>query len=122
MSDRTTILGSLSVGDIFHAESPNGASLICLVMSVTEDSIHARTVTTQRHLDFDRQTGIAKWGDDQVSCTIDSVSPLPIEIHNIMLGIDRKFRLEREEDKLKLNDAEKHALVFIDSYYTLNRL
>src|SRR4051812_33722470 len=103
MRDRKELLGNLAIGDIFHANSPNGASLICLVVSVTESTIHARTVTTQTQLEFDRQTGVAVWGDDQVPCTIDSTAPLPVEIHNVMLGLDRKSRLERNPERFKLN-------------------
>src|SRR6266481_834231 len=101
MDDRWTALGSLAVGDIFHAESPNGASLICLVMSVTETAIRARTVTTQLHLEFDRLTGVAEWGDQQVPCTIDSIAPLPSKTHHVMLGIDRKFRLRQSIEQFK---------------------
>ena len=122
MRDHKALLGNLAVGDIFHADSPNGASLICLVVSVTESTIHARTVTTQTQLEFDRQTGVAVWGDDQVPCTIDSTAPLPLEVHNVMLGIDSKFRLEWNPERLKLNDAEKQALLFVDAHYSSNRL
>lgn len=122
MTDRKAALTNLVGGDIFHAESPNGASLICLVISVTEVTIHARTVTTQKHLEFNRQTGIAKWGDEAVPCIVDSVAPLPVDIHNVILGIDRKFRLEREPERLKLNDAEKQALLYVDSHYSSNQL
>jgi hypothetical protein len=122
VADRRTALANLVVGDIFHARSPNGASLICLVLSVTETAIQARTVTTQRHLEFDRITGVAELRDGPTLCTIDSTAPLPVEIHNIMLGIDQKFRLEQDPRRLRLNDAEKRALIYIDSYYALNQL
>lgn len=49
MDDRKDALRLLAVGEIFHAEAPNGASLICLTLAVTETGIHARTVTTQSH-------------------------------------------------------------------------
>lgn len=122
MGDRNAALDALCIGDIFHAESPNGASLICLVMGVTDTTIHARTVTTQTYLDFDRRTGVAEWGDDRIPCTVDSVARLPADIHNEMLGIDRKFRLERDRERLKLTDAEKRALLFVDSHYSSNRV
>ena len=122
MADRGAALNDLTVGDVFHAESPNGASLICLVMAVTKTTIQARTVTTQTHLEFDRQTGIAEWGDERVPCVVDSVAPLPVDIHNVMLGIDRKFRLEQDSERLKLNDAEKRALIFVESHYSSNRV
>jgi len=122
MPDRKTALGNLAVGDICHAESPNGASLVCLVLSVTETTIRTRTVTTQLHIEFDRQTGIAEWGDERVLCTIDSTARLPSEIHDVMLGLDRKFRFERDPERIKLTDAEKRASVFIHSFYASNRL
>lgn len=122
MPDRKTALRSLSVGDVFHANSPNGASLICLVLSVTEKAIQSRTTTTQMYLEFDRQTGVAKWGDDSIICTIDSTAPLPVEVYKIILEIDQKFRLDRNLERLRLTDEEKRALLFVDSYYASNRL
>ena len=86
--DRKDQLARLVVGDIFHANTPVGASLICLVVSVTESTIHARTVTTQMQTEFDRQTGEGVWGDDRIPCTIDSTAPLPVEVHNVLLGLD----------------------------------
>jgi hypothetical protein len=122
MPDRESALRKLAVGDIFHANSSNGASLICLVLSVTEETIQSRTVTTQVSLEFDRRTGNAKWGEEPIICTMDSVTPLPVEIHNTMLEIDRKFRLERNLERLRLTDAEKRALVFAASHYPSNQL
>jgi hypothetical protein len=122
MQDRESELRKLSVGDIFHAQSPNGASLICLILSVTEEMIQSRTVTTQVYLEFDRRTGVAKWGDEPIICTIDSIMPLPVEIHNTMLEIDRKFRLERNLERLRLTEAEKRALVFVARHYPSNQL
>ena len=122
MADRKAALNNLAVGDIFHAESPNGASLICLVVAVTRTTIKARTVTTQKNLEFDRQTGAAEWGDEPALCTVDSVAPLPADIHNVMLGIDQKFRLEQQPERLKLKDAEKRALLYVDSHYSSNRV
>src|SRR5947207_853489 len=122
MDDREIALRKLVAGDVFHAESPNGASLICLVISVTENTIQARTVTTQIHLEFDRETGIAEYGIELVPCTIDSVAPLPLEIYNVILGIDRKFRLENNLERFKLSDAEKRALLYVDPHYAENRL
>jgi len=56
--DRETALMKLAVGNIFHGEAQNGASLICLVTAVSETAIYARTVTTQLCLEFDRQSGL----------------------------------------------------------------
>jgi hypothetical protein len=122
MADRKTLLGRLAVGDIFHAESPNAPSLICLVISVTETTIQSRTVTSGEYLEFDRQTGVALWADEEVSCTIDSVAPLPVDIHNVILGLDRKLRLEQDTERVRLNDAERQALIYVDRHYSSNPL
>jgi len=122
MPNRESELRKLDVGHIFHAHSPNGAGLICLVLSTTEETIQSRTVTTQVYLEFDRRTGNAEWGEEPIICTIDSVTPLPAEVHNTMLEIDRKFRLERNLERLRLTDAEKRALVFVASHYPSNQL
>jgi hypothetical protein len=122
MDDHATALATLTVGALIHAESPNGASLICLVTSITDTKIFTRTVTTQIELEFNRGTGIAEWGDDSVSCTIDSIAPLPSDIHNVMLGIDRKFGFEQGPKQHRLSEDEKRALLFVDTHYSSNPL
>jgi hypothetical protein len=131
MLDRMTLLTKLNVGDIFHAQAPSGASLICLVLSVDKGTIQARRVTTQENIEFNRRTGV-KVGDDRESpCVIDSVAPLPAEIHNVFLELDQKYKVLMAMDeksrfadleRLKLTDAEKKALLFVDSHYSSNRL
>ena len=118
ITDRETSLRKLAVGDIFHGGCPDGGVLICLVTSVTKTTIRARSVPTQKNYQFDRRTGIEEDKDASVACAIDSIEPLPVDIHNVILGLDRKFRLVRDVERLKLNDAEKQALIFIDSYYS----
>ena len=120
MNDRTAVLRRLVVGDIIHAEYPSKASLICLIEEVTDDRIKTRRVTTQDHVEFDRNTGAIL--DDEVPCVIDSVAPLPVEIHNIILGIDRKMRLERDPEKFKLTKEEIQAIHFVNSHYPSNPL
>jgi len=120
VSDRMAALSRLVVGDIFHAECPGGASLICLVEAVTDDRIKTRRVTTQDRVEFDRRTGHTV--GDEVSCTIDSIAPLPVDIHNVMLGLDRKMRLTIDPEKYKLNREEIQAMYFVNSYYPSNRL
>jgi hypothetical protein len=130
---RRALLRNLVVGDIFHASAPNGASLICLVTIVTDTTIRARTVTHQMHFEFDRETGIAEWSaakqwpgkegisDEPVKCVIDSVAPLPIDVHEGMLFVDRKERLvHRSGDGL--SDFEKECFIFMYSYYSENSL
>ncbi len=120
MTDRAALLGRLLVGDIFHAICPNKASYICLVEAVTSDRIQARRVTTQEHVEFDRSTGLTTGG--AVPCTIDFIAPLPVHVHNVMLGLDRKMRLERNPERFKISEEEKEALHFMSSYYPANPL
>ena len=119
MLDWKSILGRLVVGDIFHATCPSKASFICLVEAVADDRIVSRRITTQEHVEFELHTGLTLPSDDEVRCIIDSIAPLPIGIHNVMLGLERKMRLGRGE-KVRLNDEEKDALQFVDDFYSAN--
>jgi hypothetical protein len=124
MSEKTR-LNNIAVGDIFRAASAQIPSIICLVTSVTKMTIDVRTITTQRSLRFDRRTGEAAWETiekEQVICTIDSVAPLPVNIHNIMLGLDRKIRLGGGPESNPLDRDEIEALLFLDSHYPSNPL
>ena len=124
MIDRKAALNRLVVGDIFHATSAEEAPLVSLITSITDTTIHARTMTTQYSLKFDRQTGKGELKGEirTVRCTMDSIAPLPVDIHNVMLGLDRKSRLEWKEERIKLNEDEKRALLFLDSHYEANPL
>jgi hypothetical protein len=84
--------------------------------------IQARTVTSGEHFESDRQTGVAQWVDEATSCAIDSIAPLPVDIRNVILGLDRKYRLEQDPRRARLNDAEKQALVYVGTHYPSNRL
>src|ERR1700744_2058515 len=131
MIDRKTGLSNLSVGDIFHAEYPNGASCICLVLSVDKTTIYARRVTTQQSLAFDRKTGIEDVAADQPQAVIDSIAPLPPEMHNTFLEMNKKYETlmamdeaSRFEDleRHKLSESEKRALSFVYTHYPSNPL
>jgi hypothetical protein len=132
MLDRKDLIESLGVGNIFHAEYPNGASCICLVLAVGEDSIQARRVTTQENLIFDRQTGVERDSNARSLATINSVTPLPAEIHDVFLDMDRKYqafmamdekaRFDQDPQRFKLTEAEKNAFRFIDTHYSANPL
>jgi len=120
MAGRKSLLSKLDVGDIFHAEAPNGASLICLVVSVDENDLRVRRITSQDNLIFDRQTGRTRDGD-----IIDSVEPLPAEISNALLELDRKYQKydpNKEPEQFRLTEAEKNALRFIKPHYASNSL
>jgi len=90
MTDRETALRTIAVGDLFHAAvGRSGASYPCLTLQVRENAIFARRMTTQSVHWFDRATGV-EIGQNAV--VIDSVAPLPDDIREIMLGLDRIYR------------------------------
>jgi hypothetical protein len=113
-SDRI-VLDKVGVGDFLHAEYPNGAKAICLTLEVTTNRIWARDITRQEKLEFDRRTGvsISKAGD--VECSIFSTEPLPPELHEALVGLDRKYGSGRvpTEEESKLTPAEFKALILI---------
>src|SRR4051794_1131548 len=121
MSDRKALLGRLVAGDVFHATGATGASLLCLTVAITETTIQARRITTQEFLEFDRQTGFEK-SDDKPG-RIDSVAPLPLDVLNIVLGLDRRYRLLQDPKQGKLTDPEIRALAtYIGPHYASNPL
>jgi hypothetical protein len=125
------IINNLAVGDIFHAECPNRARLICLATSVIETTIRARSVTNDPYFEFDRQTGtgIVTWRDRKSPCAIYSTLPLPKDIHDAILEIDRKARLAEDrkprsaEDESQpwLSDDERRALLYVAKHYSSKR-
>jgi hypothetical protein len=132
VTEREVALRKIAVGNMFHAclRPDGGPSYPCLTLQVREDRIFARRVTTQSVHWFDRATG-AEIEDERV--VIDSVEPLPDDIHEIMLSIDRLFR-EAEHRRAEEPDwvpAENHfhhskdqirALLFIGEFYAAHRL
>jgi hypothetical protein len=109
---REELLGRLEVGDIFHAVGENGAVAICLVLVIS------RRITTQDCCKFDRATGKSVLGGEFFTGTITSVEPLPPDVHNTFLEMDRQFRLgHRGEEGRKLTASQKAALLFIHDHY-----
>jgi hypothetical protein len=115
----TSVLSRLAVGDIFHASCPSRASFICLVESIAKDRIVSRRITTQERVDFELATGLTLPGSDEVRCRIDSIAPVPVGIHNVLLGLERKMRLCRGE-KARLSNEEKDALKFVADFFPAN--
>ena len=122
MANARNTLENLTLGDIFHASSPNGASLTCVVTDIRGDTIYARVIMSQICIIFDKQTGSARRGERQVICTIDSIAPLPTDIRNVMLGIDLKFRSNRDREHLQLTKSEAAAVLFLKSHYAASPL
>jgi hypothetical protein len=121
VTDQEKAIGQIAVGDIFHASAPNGASLICLAEEVTETSIRARTVTNHFSFDFDRTSGTAEFeyeGRPAVTCTIDSVAKLFLQVHETMLELDRKYG----SGDATLTIDQKRTLLFAWRFYPANAL
>lgn len=99
MTDRRAALGALEAGHLFYAVDAVGPVRICLVISVSERSILARSVTTQEIIEFDRRTGRAAHTRDgsDYDYVIALVAPLPGDIHEIMLSLDRNGRAFEEK-------------------------
>lgn len=115
-TSQSIALGKLGVGDLFHAEYPSGAKLIGLTLEVTATRIRGRDITRQEILYIDRQTGVSIPGEDGISCTIFSTEPMPPELYEALIGLDRKYGSGRvpTEEESKLTPAEKKALIFIN--------
>jgi hypothetical protein len=119
MIKRETAIENIAVGDIFHATSPNGASLICLALEVTDETIGSQTLTSMYELKFDRKTGTAErdFHGEKVVCTIDSVAPLPDDFKETLLAMYRAYLSEDGNDGPGLKDPEHRALVFAAQYF-----
>jgi hypothetical protein len=124
MPSRTETLAQIAVGDIFHATAPNGASLICLALEVTDTMIVSQTVTSVYHLNFDRKTGTSErdFHGESVVCTIDSVAPLPDDFKKTLIALHRAYASKDEDNVSKLREAEHRALVFAAQYFPAHPL
>ena len=78
-------LSKLVPGDIIHGRHSAGPSLTCLVEAVEPDRIETRRITTQRHITFDIETGVEI---DFPECRLDSIEPLLLDVHNVMMELD----------------------------------
>jgi hypothetical protein len=124
MTTREAALKSIAVGDIFHATSPNGASLICLALAVTDTAIASQTVTSMYELEFDRKTGTTEqdFHGEHVVCTVDSVAPLPDDFKETLIAMYRTHLRKDKDDDAGLKDPERRALVFAAQYFPAHPL
>jgi hypothetical protein len=114
---REELLRRLELGDIFHAISESGAVAICLVLGVGETTVISRRITTQECCKFDRITGKSVSGSEFTGI-ITSVEPLPSEVRNTFLEMDRQYRLgHRDKESGELTASQKAALLFIHDHY-----
>jgi hypothetical protein len=116
---REDCLKRLMPGDIFRAEHHDGGGHPpCLVVAVNENSIIAHAITTQEPYVFERGTGVTLPDKSWAGATIRSVEPLPLDIHNVLLELERKCRLgNRSVTSIKLTEQQKKALLFASRHY-----
>jgi len=114
MTSREKALRSIKIGDLFNAEGDHGGPLICLATSITETTVYARTITHQWDFKFDRRTGLGKEDKYSIGGRINSIEPLPSDIYEALIGLDRRYRAG---DDPKLSKEEIRALLFLDDFY-----
>lgn len=94
-------------GDLVSGREEGKRNLVYLVESVGPDCLRTRRITTQEKVTFDIETAEAI---EAPGCRLGSIVPLPVEVHDVLLGLDRKMRLSDQP----ISDAEKAALDFAD--------
>jgi hypothetical protein len=130
MITRASAIRRLGEGDLFNAEHEAGPTRICVVMSVTETTIVARSTTVQEIIEFDRETGVAT---PPFYFVITSVATLPQDIRDIFLELDRKYRegkIRRAKEPgwvrppadLALTEDQDRAFQFAHDFYKENLL
>ena len=115
VSDLPSKLSWLVPGDIVHGRGEGKQNVICLVESVEPNRIKTRRITTQELMTFDIGTGE---NIEAPGCRLDSIMPLPVEVHDVLLGLDCKMRLGNQQ----MSEAEKVALDFADEVFLAHPL
>ena len=121
MTNRSESIRDIKEGDIFHAVAPNGASLVCQALTVSDATIEAQRMFMPGEIyRFDRTTGV----DDRegIPGKIDSVATLPDDIRNVLLKLDHRNRTSNAPGSAKLSEPEKKALLFIYDHYRSNQI
>ena len=122
MKSREAAVKNIAPRDLFHAKSPNGASLIYFALEVTNKVIVSQTVTSLYELNFDRKTGVAQrdFHGEQVICTIDSMASLPDDFRKALIDLHQHYSNKKEDDDPALREPEYRALTFAPQYYAAN--
>ncbi len=121
MTNRLESIRDIKEGDIFHAVAPNGASLVCQALTVSDAVIEAQRMFMPGEIyRFDRTTGV----DDRegIPGKIDSIAPLPDDIRDVLLKLDHRNRTSNAPGSAKLSEPEKKALLFIYDHYRSNQI
>ena len=112
--DRESKIRAITVGDIFHAESPNGASMPCQALTITDRTIEAqRMFMRDEILRFDRTTGLEQGKKGGAWKT---VIPLPDDMARLILRVYMISNVyQRPDGTTFLKDKEETAPAKIDS-------
>ena len=112
--DRESKIRAIKVGDIFHAESPNGASMPCQALTITDKTIEAqRMFMPGEILRFDRTTGLEQGKKGGAWKT---VIPLPDDMAWLILRVYMISNVyQRSDGTTFLKDSEEIAPAKIDS-------
>jgi|SRR5215469_1827554 len=111
--DRERKIRAIKVGDIFHAEAHNGASLLCQTLAISDTTIQAqRMFMGDEILRFNRTTGLEE-EEKGAPLKTDSVAPSPDDIRYVIL---RPFMLSNVYwSDAVIEDVEKGVPAKIDS-------
>jgi len=122
--NRESALEGIAVGDIFHATTPNNASLICLALKVTGTTIFSRTIGSFYEIDFGRRTGVAErdFHGESVRCVVDSVACLPAHVRKALMELYRERSDSPRKEQPKMSKAQWQALAFAARYFPANLL
>ena len=117
---RVMKLAALDVGDIVGARLMDRRDCLpFLIVAADGKTMRTRCMTSQFPLIFERHDGMATENNDgqmrewRISC----IQPLPLEMHNLMLSVDRRIRLGSDGTTNRLDEGDKRVLVFIADFW-----
>ena len=121
MSSRDQALGELRVGDVIFGVGAGGQEKLLLVFEVGQKGFSARHVTTQMPFSFGRD-GKTRVDADGGFVTIVSTARLPPEMHEVALGLDRKWAARPDYPDTVLSKAEIDLLLKYAAFFRANPL
>jgi hypothetical protein len=114
MANREAVLRNITVGDIFHAESPNGAGMPCQALTITDKTIEAqRMFMPSEILCFDRNNGLE---EGKKGGAWKTVIPIPDDMARLILRVYMISSVYQHLDGTTiLKDGEEATPAKIDS-------
>ena len=106
----TQVLDAVRVGDVIFGLGAGGQEKLLLVYKIDPNGFSARHVTTQVNFRFDRN-GRTRIYANGGYVTIVSIAPLPADMHDVAVELDRKFAARPEYPDSILSKAEIQLLL-----------